>query len=225
MWAYALLVAVLTGLVAWLEYYPASPMITGVGLPGPRADADRRCRAMYRQLPGPGSYGFRIHGPGDLVYTWPEKRRSFGRVVQVPTRQIVCEGSAGLRFRDESQRVSLDAITRRISHAQRWWFLEDSASWERARDSIAAAMMRLGGRDLLCREFKRTRIVIPDTSATPIGEASPRRGFPITDTWDMRSWQFPGYSIRLIAYRIHGDMMRTWRLQIDGYPGPPPGCV
>lgn len=227
MWVYALLVAMLTGLVAWLEYYPASPMITAVGLPGPRADTDRRCGSMYRQLPGPGSYGFRIHGPGDLVYQWrPERRRSYPRVIRYPTRLIVCQGSSGLESRHESQNVSLDVITRRTSRVQRVWYLEDSASWKRARDSIASAMMRLGGRDLACRTFKPPRRPIPDTSAGPVGEASRRRGFAIPDTWDMRSWQFPEYSIRLIVFRMHGDITRApWRLQVDGYPGPPPGCV
>lgn len=129
MWAYALLVVALTGLVAWLEYYPASPMITAVGLAGPRANDDRRCAAIYRHIAGPGSYGVRIHGPGDLVYQWrPERGRSHLRAIRYPTRQIVCGGSSGREVRHESQTVSLDVITRRTGNVQRVWYLEDSSS-------------------------------------------------------------------------------------------------
>ena len=227
MWVYALLVAVLTGLVAWLEYYPASPMITDVGLPGPRADADRHCGALSRQLPGPGSYGFRIEGPGDLVYQWrPERRRSFARVLHIPTRRVVCEGRGRVDGPFARQRVSLDALTRRISHVQRSWYVDDSSSWEHARDSIATAMVRLGGRTLACRKPERLRTLIPDTSAQSIDRRSPHRGWATPDIRDTRSWQLPNYTVRLTAYRMYGDLLlRTpWLLQLDGYPGPPPGC-
>ncbi len=118
------LVFVLVGAFAWFQYYPASPMITTIGLPGPRADLERRCGPMYRKM---------------------------GLVRWVPTRELVCSGRWRLsRFLREEQDVTLDTFTRRIGHARRFWSQPDSNSWQRSRDSVAATMQRLGGQTISC---------------------------------------------------------------------------
>jgi hypothetical protein len=120
----AILVCLLVGAFAWFKYYPASPMITTIGLPGPAADADRRCGPNYRKM---------------------------GLVRWVPTRDLVCRGPSQVRasFREE-QDVTLDTFTRRIGHAGRFWSQPDSNSWQRTADSVTAAMQRLGGHTFSC---------------------------------------------------------------------------
>ena len=122
----AILVCLLVVAFAWFKYYPASPMITTIGLPGPRADADRSCGPNYRHM---------------------------GVVRWVPTRDLVCRGPWQIRasFREE-QDVTLDTFTRRIGHARRFWSQADSNSWQRSADSVTAAMQRLGGHMISCWE-------------------------------------------------------------------------
>ena len=119
----AILVALLLGAFAWFEYYPASPMITALGLPGPKANLERRCGPNYRKI---------------------------GIVRWVPTRDVVCRGVDTYGFLQERQDVTLDTFTRRIGHAQRFWSQPDSNSWQFSRDSTITAMQRLGGRAISC---------------------------------------------------------------------------
>ena len=120
----AILVCALVGAFAWFRYYPASPMITTIGLPGPSADAERRCGPNYRSL---------------------------GVVRWVPTRDLVCRGPSQIEasFREQED-VTLDTFTRRIGHAQRFWSQPDSNTWQRTRDSVAAKMQSVGGRKISC---------------------------------------------------------------------------
>jgi hypothetical protein len=120
----AILVCVLAGAFAWFAYYPSSPMITTIGLPGPRADIERQCGARYRKI---------------------------GPVRWVPTRELVCRGTWEVfgPIRDE-QDVTLNTFTRRIGHARRFWSAADSTSWQRTRDSVVTNMQRLGGRAMSC---------------------------------------------------------------------------
>jgi hypothetical protein len=99
--AYAALLFALVGALAWLEYYPASPMLSTIGLPGPRANAQRECGNMYRQV----AYNARV-----------------------ATREIVCRGPDSWGYLREYQHVKLDAYTRRITNAQRFWSRPDSSS-------------------------------------------------------------------------------------------------
>ena len=122
---YATLVGALAGVLAWFEYYPVSPMITTIGLPGPRANADRECGTVYRQV---------IHG------------------TRIPTRELVCRGPRKVRADlVEDQDVTLDALTRAIGHVRRFWGMPDSASWQNTRDSVTSVMTKLGGRPISCR--------------------------------------------------------------------------
>jgi hypothetical protein len=120
---FVLLFVIGIGVIAWSEYYPSSPMVTTLGLPGPRADVGRGCGLWYRQA-------------------W------FGRF---PLRKAVCQRPRMLG-QDFWQReeVAFDALSRRIEHAQRMWSVADSLSWERARDSVGSAMSHLGGREFAC---------------------------------------------------------------------------
>lgn len=166
-------------MLAWFEYYPASPMITTIGLPGPRANAERECGNMYRQV---------------------------GHDARIPTRELICRGPREFSgYLLEEQDVTLDALTRRISNARRWWGVPDSGSWEKARDSIASTMQRLGGRRFSC--WKN-----PNDSLLHIRET--------------QYWKFPSYSVRFISYRTDDDHKRTpWLFQLDGYPKLPLECV
>jgi hypothetical protein len=176
--AYAILIATLVGLLAWFEYYPASSMITTIGLPGPGANVERRCGNMYRQV---------------------------GHDTRIPTRELVCRGRDSWGYLREEQEVRLDALTRRISNARRFWAVSDSASWEKTRDSIASAMNHLGGRRIAC--WKN-----PNDSLLRIRET--------------QYWKFPTYSVRFVAYRTDDDHKRSpWLLQLDGYPQLPYECV
>ena len=125
----AILAFALVGAFAWFRYYPASPMITTIGLPGPRADAGRSCGANYRKL---------------KYVRW------------VPTRDFLCRGPSRIEasFREEED-VTLDTFTRRIGHAQRLWSQPDSNSWQRTRDSVAVKMQSLGGRPISCPQPPR----------------------------------------------------------------------
>ena len=178
MWIYAGIVGALVCALAWFEYYPASPMITAIGLPGPRANEGRDCGNMYR----------------DVLHR-----------VRVPMRELVCRSGHTLNSHDQ-QDVTLDALTRRISHAERFWALPDSASWQKARDSIPMAMQRLGGRPLTC--WKN-----PNALA-------------ITHIRSTDYWKFRSYVVRVIAYRQPDDRLGTpWLLQLDAYPEKPYECV
>jgi hypothetical protein len=116
----AAVLAALMALVGWWHYYPTSPLIARLGLPGPRADADRRCGRGFR-------YYHRI---------------------RVPSGDVVCQpwraGFAG------SGEVNVDPLTRRVKHAKRMFVLADSISWAAARDSIRHEMSSNGGRLIRC---------------------------------------------------------------------------
>ena len=119
----AILIALVVGAFAWFDYYPASPMVTTLGLPGPKANLERRCGPNYRKI---------------------------GVVRWVPTRDDVCRGVEKYGFLQERQDVTLDTFTRRIGHAQRFWSQPDSNTWEFTRDSVVTAMPRLGGHAFSC---------------------------------------------------------------------------
>jgi hypothetical protein len=175
----AILACSLIGGFAWFNYYPASPMITTIGLPGPRADLDRRCGPNYRHI---------------------------GLVRWVPTRDLVCRGPWQIdsSFREE-QDVTLDTFTRRIGHARRFWSVADSSGWQESRDSVVTTMQRAGGRAMSCWK-------------------SPASSNP--NIRDTQYWQFPSYSVRLVAYRAVDDRNNTpWLLQLDGYRDLPTECV
>jgi hypothetical protein len=174
---YAILVGVLVALSAWLEHYPASPMVTTIGLPGPEANIQRNCGNMYRQV---------------------------ARNTRIPTREIVCRGPDSWGYLREDQHVTLDALTRRITHAHRYWSVPDSASWQKTRDSVATTMQRLGGGPISCW-----------TSPNP----------SLTNIRDTEYWKFDSYFVRFTSYRRPDDPQRSpWELQLDGYPKPPPEC-
>jgi hypothetical protein len=167
-----------TAASGWIEASAASPMITTIGLPGPRANAKRECGNMYRQV----VYGARI-----------------------PTRELVCRGPDLWGYLREDQHVTLDALTRRINNAHRYWAVPDSSSWQRTRDSVALTMQRLGGRRISCW-----------TSPNP----------SLLHIRDTQFWKFPSYSVRFISYRTDDDHKRSpWLLQLDGYPTLPFECV
>ncbi len=176
---YAIILGALVGVLAWSEHYPASPMITTLGLPGPRADVERDCGNMYRLV---------------------------GHGARIPTRELVCRGPRELSgYLLEEQDVTLDALTRRIGHAQRRWGVPDSGSWQKTRDSIASSMEHRGGKQFAC--WKN-----PNDSLLHIRET--------------RYWKFPTYFVRFISYRTDDDHKRSpWLFQLDGYSTLPLACV
>jgi len=129
--AYAILLCALLGVLAWSEYYPASPMITTIGLPGRRANVGRECGNMYRQV---------------------------GHA-RISMRELVCRRPKLMGYLIERQQVTLDALTRRISNVQRYWAVPDSASWQKTRDSVALTMQHLGGRRISCWEMPNPSVL------------------------------------------------------------------
>ena len=115
----AIIVAVLIG---WQHYYPATPLIARLGLPGPRATTSRRCGNEY------------------TVY----------RGIRVPIRQIDCRGSASNHGFWSQGEVDVDALTRRVTHVLRTFAPADSTRWSAERDSIRSAMASSGGRPIPC---------------------------------------------------------------------------
>lgn len=180
--AAAVLIALGAALVGWWHYYPASPLITRLGLPGPRADTDRRC-----------GRGFRYYHP-------------YNQRIRVPAGDIICQPrrSTGLWQHEE---VNLHPFTRRIKHVGRMLAPPDSMSWAAARDSIRDEMSRNGGRPIRCYPAydKKLPWIVSD-----------------------EAWRFPGHGVRFIAYHWippwKSPTGPTWHLQLDGYPGNPPGC-
>jgi hypothetical protein len=166
--------------LGWQHYYPKSAMIAALGMPGPRADAGRRCGGWYRQL----SWG------GTL------------------TREVTC----GPRLAPwpsywVQQEVSLDRLTRRVTHVGRTAALPDFAAWTATRDSVERALAALGGLPMLCE---------------PVHPA-------LTHIRSVDAWRFPTYSVRLIAYhwaeKQRSGNEPAWLLQLDGYPDDPPDCA
>jgi hypothetical protein len=174
-------VTMVAALFTWWHYYPSSPLIARLGLPGPRADTERHCGRAF------------------FLY-W--------RRVRVPTGDIICRSVRG-SMDDfwKQEEVDLDPLTRRVTHGRRALVPVDSLSWAAARDSIRHAMSRGGGRPLPCYP--------------PYDKEPP---------WILseEAWRFPGYTVRLVAYhwipRRTSTGPPTWLLQLDGYPGDPPGC-
>lgn len=117
-----IVIFLVVGVVAWQRYYPSSQMFQSLGLPGPRANTDRRCGGWYRQ-------------------------RSWGRT---PTREVTCRPTGRqLGFLDR-QEVELDRLTRQITSAHRTWQLPDSTAWATAQDSVGRVLDATGGRVMNC---------------------------------------------------------------------------
>jgi len=113
--------------IAWLEYYPSSRMFEALGMPGPRANSGRQCRAMYE----PTVLGL------------------------MPSRVVYCGG--GFLSSDNvqlSEDVSLDGVTRRLIGAARMWTVPDSAQWKKGQDSVALSLAHLGGQPYACVKGK-----------------------------------------------------------------------
>jgi hypothetical protein len=108
--------------IAWLEYYPASPMLEVIGVPGPRANSGLQCGGFYRQT----------------------------MVGRVRTRDMVCRARMNGDSWN-SQEVSMDALNRRIVNARRIWTTPDSGQWNRERDSVATALTLRGGHEFVCQ--------------------------------------------------------------------------
>lgn len=118
----AAVITIVAAVVSWTHYYPATPMIARLGLPGPRANSGRRCGAMRR------------------VYSWGT----------APTREVVCERARSFAGVWSIGRVNMDALTRRVTHAMRTLTPSDSVAWAVARDSIQQEMAKAGGQPIPC---------------------------------------------------------------------------
>jgi hypothetical protein len=117
----AAVVTALAAIVGWWHYYPVSPLITRLGLPGPRADAERHCGRGFR-------YYHRI---------------------RLSTGDIICQPRRSTGFA-QGGNVNLDPLTRRVKYAMRMFAPPDSISWTAARDSIRREMSGHGGRPIRC---------------------------------------------------------------------------
>jgi hypothetical protein len=172
--------------IGWLEYYPSSEMFAVLGMPGPRANRGRQCGGFYRQLP--------------LIRT-----RTRSLVWRMPTRSLACRGS--VFFTPTSihlEEVNLDMLSRRFLRADRVWSVPDSAKWRAQQDSVATAMKRFGGHEIICAKDPYLQ----------------ERGYP------QRHWKFPKFYVRLLA--SHWDRGRPasqWTLQLQGTPTAPDECV
>jgi hypothetical protein len=172
----------LAGLVviAWTEYYPSSGMFAALGMPGPRASSRRVCGHPYTQ------------------------QYILGIRTLIPTRTLTC--SRVLRWVSPIQReeVDLDALNRKLLHAERMWPDLDSAQWQKERDSIAVGLARLGGHEIACAKSPYVQTAIRDT----------------------RFWRFPKFSVRLVAYKWEQEIPGgQWLLQLDGYPTLADECI
>jgi hypothetical protein len=116
--ALAVVILIPIGTAAWLTHYPASPLVTAIGLSGPEANGDARCGATRRRWRG----------------MW------------VPTRETVCRRfTSPFVPGGVEQDVTLDALTRRIDHARLFMRTTDSVAWQRTADSLRAAVRERGG--------------------------------------------------------------------------------
>ena len=115
-------VTVLAAVVAWWHYYPTSPLIARLGLPGPRADSERHCGRAFR-------YYHRI---------------------RVTTGDITCRPLRSQTGVPQDQEVNLDPLTRRVKHGMRMLAPADSISWAATRDSIHQEMSGNGGQPIRC---------------------------------------------------------------------------
>lgn len=120
----AALITIGAALVSWSHYYPATPMIERLGLPGPRANTGRSC------------------GAERLGHTWGT----------TPTRNILCQRARSVAGFGLLQEVNVDALTRRVTHARRDLVPADSAAWAAERDSVRDEMLRAGGEPIPCYE-------------------------------------------------------------------------
>jgi hypothetical protein len=114
------------GVRAWLRYYPASDLVTAIGLPGPSADVGTRCDRWVRR------YG-RLH---------------------LPTRRVTCARHPGKQWpgHSDEQQVDLDLLTRRVARASRLWTPSDSLAWQQAQDSVRTAIQQRGGVLMACTQ-------------------------------------------------------------------------
>jgi hypothetical protein len=109
--------------IAWLNYYPTSPMLAALGIPGPRANTRRQCHRTNE----PTMIGL------------------------MPTRMMYCNGrSPSFYGESDQQYVNMDVVNRKLLHAGNMWISPDSSHWEKGRDSVAASLQRLGGRRFAC---------------------------------------------------------------------------
>jgi hypothetical protein len=107
--------------IAWFEYYPASPMLATIGLPGPRANSGLACGSYYQQT-------------------------ALGRL---PMRRMVCRVPTSADPWNKKE-VRMDALNRQIANGMRTWTVPDSGQWKREQDSVASALTRLGGHEFGC---------------------------------------------------------------------------
>jgi hypothetical protein len=178
----------LAGLVVigWTEYYPSSGMFAALGMPGPTARNGHVCQYMY-----------------SARHTWQQYIRRVRMLL--PTRALKCRRSLSWGSPLQREEVDLDALNRKVVHAERMWDDPDSSQWQSERDSIASVFARLGGHEIAC------------------AKSPPYPHTPIRDT---RFWKFSKFSVRLTAYKWERVMPGgQWMLQLSGYPTLPYECV
>ena len=124
---------------------------------------------------------------------------------KVPVRTAMCNGPfrVGIGVLRYDERVGYDPLTRRVTHVHRTWEVEDSLGWSEAQDSVVSAIEGRGGKRIQC------------------ARVSPALGHIRTQL----IWRFPGYDVRLLAYRgLSGQAVPDWRLQVDAFPQRTPDC-
>ena len=127
--------------------------------------------------------------------------RTQGRIATLRVNcRSVSHGHGELR---DDHHISMDFWSRRTRHAQRLWQVPDSLAWTRAQDSVVQALEFLGGKTAWCA-----------WNALP--ESGPIKA--------RRSWRFPGYDVRLVAYRHMQGTQPVWVLQVDAFRGGAPEC-
>src|SRR3954462_6332157 len=113
------------GALAWLYYYPASPMYEGIGLTGPRPNSGRRCGVSY--------YYGALH-------------------TRFKTNSVSCRFEQSEPGRRYEETVGLNLLSRRVVDATRLWATLDSAQWQRDQDSIATTMAAMKGQEMQCAQ-------------------------------------------------------------------------
>ena len=132
--------------------------------------------------------------------------RAFPSTTQgrIATLRVSCQSLSPVGGgRREDHHISLDFWSRRTRHVHRLWQVSDSLAWARTQDSVAQALEHLGGQPAPC-----TWNALPESG--PIKA----RG----------SWRFPGYDVRLVAYRHMQRTQPVWMLQVDAFRGGAPEC-
>lgn len=198
-------------LAAWLEWPPARHPASVLALSATVLGAGFAAALWTRHYPSTPI--FAVMG---LAGPRADAGRSCGHMYRrllwhsLPTRRVVCEGPTyrdGGRFAS-GPRVTTDALTRRVTHATRTWQAPDSTRWEQSQDSVRIALQRHGGREIDCER--------------------PGRQWDLQHMRPAAFWQFPGFSVRMIAYSFIPGMpvgqRPEWLIQLDVYPGGAPEC-